>query len=115
MLWDIQKIAKEDDYKILELNKLNQKLEEFMSYYYFLQKQIVELKNRLESQILRSNKWIIKELAKELKTTEKKQDKVIEKMLETIHKDKELSECFKCVKSVSGIGNKSSLLNYVFS
>ena len=47
MLWNMQKIAKEDDYKVLKLNKITQELEEFLSYYDFLQKQIVALKNRL--------------------------------------------------------------------
>ena len=110
MLWDMQKIAKEDDYKILKLNKITEALEEFLSYYDFLQKQIVALKNRLESQMLRGNKWIIKELQKELKAVEKKQDKVVERMKGIVNKDKELNERFKCVKSVSGIGDRSSLL-----
>ncbi len=114
MLWAMQKIAKEGDYKILKSNNVTKELEEFLSYYDFLQKQITALKNRLESQILIGNKWIIKELQKELKTVEKKQDKVVEKMKGIVDKDKELSERFKCVKSLSGIGDKSSLLLIMF-
>lgn len=50
----------------------------------------------------------------ELKIIEKKQDKVVEKMLGIVRGDKELSERFNCVKSVSGINDKSSLLLTVF-
>ena len=114
MLWEMRKIAKEEDYKVLKADKSAKELEEFLSYYDFLQKQIVALKNRLESETLKGNKWISKELQGELKIIEKKQDKTVEKMLGIVHGDKELSERFNCVKSVSGINDKSSLLLTVF-
>ena len=67
----MQKIAKGEDYKALKSDKNAKELEEFLSYYDFLQKQIVALKNRLESETLKGNKWISKELQVNLKSLRK--------------------------------------------
>ena len=64
MLWEMQKIAKEEDYKALKTDKNAKELEEFLSYYDFLQKQIVALKNRPLSVSLKGNKWISKEASR---------------------------------------------------
>jgi hypothetical protein len=55
----MHKIIKEEDFQTLTANITSQDLEDMLSYYDFIQKQIVAVKNRLESQKLKRNKWIV--------------------------------------------------------
>ena len=56
MLWAMQKIAKEDDYKILKSDNATKELEEFLSYYDFLQREQFGYYNKKENLV---NSWFI--------------------------------------------------------
>ncbi len=110
MLWDMQKIIKEEDFQTLTANITSQDLEDMLSYYDFIQKQTVAVKNRLESQKLKRNKWIVIQLQKELFSLERSAKEVLDKMKKAVSKNKNVSSKFSSLKSMKGIKDKTALL-----
>lgn len=110
MLWDMNKILKEEDFQTLTVSITSQDLEDMLSYYDFIQKQTVAVKNRLESQKLKRNKWIVIQLQKELFSLERSAKEVLDKMKKAVSKNKNVLSKFSSLKSMKGIKDKTALL-----
>ena len=111
MLYKFHVMIKESEIAVPVINPLAEGLGEMLTYYKFLQKQRIGFSNHLEAlESKQGNTRIIKELKKTIVQLKKQEDNVIEKMKLLILSNKILSEKFKNIKSIQGIGDKASII-----
>ena len=82
-------IAKEDEIKVPSIDPLLESFKELIGYYRLLIKQESQLKNHKESLLAKgNNSALIKSVDKQIKVLQKEQEKLLERMRDTVRKIK---------------------------
>ena len=104
-------IATISDIKVPTYNEDIQTIQDYMSYYKFLSKQLVQTKNHLEARIHnQTNKQILKSIERKILNFEKELSQIILKIKDIIAKNKQLLESFYNIKTIKGIGDVSAIV-----
>jgi len=98
------------DIKIPIIDPTKESIGEYMSYYKLLQKQRNSLINHKEALSSKNgDKFIIKELEKQIKQLKDKEKNIVNKMLVLISHDDILLNKFNNIKTIKGIGDLSAI------
>lgn len=104
-------IATQNDIKVPVYNEGIQMIQDYMSYYKFISKQLVQTKNHLEARIYnQSCKKLLKAIEENISNFEKELVQIILKVKNIINKDKSLLESFNNIKTIKGVGDVSAIV-----
>ena len=104
-------IASENDIRVPIYDKNVEDIKDYMSYYKFFVKQLVQAKNVLEAMNHnQSNKHILKSLEKKIDTFQKESLEIIMKIKKIISQDQLLYQSFNNIKTIKGVGDISAIV-----
>jgi len=104
-------IAPENDIKIPIYDENIEDIKDYMSYYKFVVKQLVQSKNILEAmKHNQSNKHILKSLEKKIDAFQKESFQIIEKIKKIISRDQLLYQSFNNIKTIKGVGDITAIV-----
>lgn len=104
-------ITSENDIKVPIYDENIEDIKDYMSYYKFIVKQLVQTKNILEAMSHdQSNKYILKSLKKKIDTFHKESLQIIVKIKKIISQDQLLYQSFNNIKTIKGIGDISAIV-----
>lgn len=104
-------IASENDIKIPIYDENIEDIKDYMSYYKFVVKQLVQAKNALEAmKHNQSNKHILKSLEKKIDAFQKESLKIIVKIKKIISQDQFLYKSFNNIRSINGVGDITAIV-----
>ena len=107
-------IASIKDIKVPVYDECTQSIQDYMSYYKFLSKQLVQTKNHLEARKHnQTNNQILKSIEKKILNFEKELSEIILKVKTIISKNKTLLESFNNIKTIKGVGDISAIIESV--
>jgi len=110
MLYQFHVMAKPGDIAVPVINEMQKPIAEMLSYYKLLQKQRNGFSNHLEAlEAKQGSGFIIKQLQKEIMQLKRKEEKIIQEILQLIYSDKDLSQRFENIKTIKGIGNIAAI------
>ena len=97
-------IASENDIRVPIYDKNVEDIKDYMSYYKFVVKQLVQAKNVLEAMNHnQSNKHILKSLEKKIDTFQKESLEIIMKIKKIISQDQLLYQSFNNIKTIKAV------------
>jgi transposase len=104
-------IASENDIKIPIYDENIEDIKDYMSYYKFVVKQLVQAKNALEAmKHNQSNKHILKSLEKKIDAFQKESLQIIVKIKKIISQDQFLYKSFNNIRSINGVGDITAIV-----
>ncbi|MGB3752151.1 MAG: IS110 family transposase [Arcobacteraceae bacterium] len=104
-------IASENDIRVPIYDKNIEDIKDYMSYYKFIVKQLVQARNVLEAMNHnQSNKHIIKSLEKKIDAFQKESLEIIMKIKKIISQDQFLYQSFNNIKTIKGVGDISAIV-----
>ena len=104
-------IALTKDIKVPIYDECTQTIQDYMSYYKFLSKQLVQTKNHLEARKHnQTNKQILKSIKKKISNFEQELSEIILKIKIVISKNNTLLESFNNIKTIKGVGDISAIV-----
>ncbi len=104
-------IASENDIRVPVYDKNVEDIKDYMSYYKFIVKQLVQANNVLESMNHnQSNKHILKSLEKKIDAFQKESLEIIMKIKKIISQDQLLYQSFNNIKTIKGVGDISAIV-----
>ena len=96
--------------KVPIIDETQETIKELLTYYKLLQKQRNGVSNYLESLAVKGKVTpLYKRLVKEAKRLKVEEETIIEEILEIIHSDQKLSQNFKNITSIVGVGKLSGI------
>ncbi len=103
-------IASENDMRVPVYNENVEDIKDYMSYYKFVVKQLVQVKNILEAMSYnQTNKHILKSLEKKADSFKKESLEIIIKIKKIISKDQQLLQSFNNIKTIKGVGEITAI------
>jgi transposase len=110
MLYQFHVMAKSDDIDVPVIDAVQEAIAEMLSYYKLLQKQRNGFSNHLEAlEAKQGSIFIIKQLQKEITQLKKKEEKIIQDILQLIYSDPDLFQRLENIKSIKGIGDIAAI------
>lgn len=104
-------IATNSDIKVPVYDENIENIKDYMSYYKFVVKELVQAKNVLEAMSnSQTNKYILNSLEKKIDALQKESLKIIEKIKEIISKDQFLLQSFNNIKTIKGVGDITAIV-----
>ena len=104
-------IASENDIRVPVYDENVEDIKDYMSYYKFVTKQLVQAKNVLEAmKHNQSNKNILKSLEKKINAFQKESLQIIIKIKKIISQDQLLYQSFNNIKTIKGVGDITSIV-----
>ena len=104
-------IATNSDIKVPVHDENIENIKDYMSYYKFVVKELVQAKNILEAmKHNQTNKYILNSLEKKINTFQKESLKIIEKIKEIISQDQFLLQSFNNIKTIKGVGDITAIV-----
>ena len=104
-------IASENDIRVPVYDENVEDIKDYMSYYKFIMKQLVQTKNILEAmKHNQSNKNILKSLEKKINAFQKESLQIIIKIKKIISQDQLLYQSFNNIKTIKGVGDITSIV-----
>jgi transposase len=104
-------IATNSDIKVPVHDENIENIKDYMSYYKFVVKELVQAKNIFEAmKHNQTNKYILNSLEKKINTFQKESLKIIEKIKEIISQDQFLLQSFNNIKTIKGVGDITAIV-----
>ncbi len=115
MLYHMQILAKDEEIKIPDFDKQQERLKNYIRYYKALVKERIAKTNQLEASLAREDEaYIIRKFRLKIKELKKEEKETVNIMLEFIALNPNYQKQLDCITSFKGIGNLSGMVLFEF-